>query len=283
MQLAADRMKTIHTQTHASDGFVNLDLPPQVAFDPQATLTEARRLWQTVGWSNLMLKIPATAATMPTIKQLIYEGININVTLLFSLVVYEQVAEAYLRGIEGMAMQEKEISTISSVASFSISRLDNAIAAPLNTPGSRTEALPESFFGNVAIAQAKVMYQRYRTIYQSDRWQALARLGAQPQRLLWDIAPIENPRSQARHYIKSLLGAGTVLAVSPLILQEYERYSPPQASLTVGVDAAYQTLENLEQVISLEAIADRLLSEELQRSQEAYERLLRTIAQKRQP
>ncbi len=285
MQLAADLMKAVHNRTHAGDGFVNLDLPPQVALDPQVTLTEAHRLWQTVGWSNLMLKIPATSATVSLIEQLIHEGININVTSLFSQAVYEQVAEAYLRALEALAMQGKEVSNVASVASFSVSRLDDAIATLIDTHldiAGQGRGLPETFRGKVAIAQAKVMYQRYQTIYQSDRWQALARLGAQPQRLLWDIAPIENARSQAQHYIQALVGTGTVLALSPLILQEQDRYSPTHGSLTVDLDAAYKTLKTLEQIVSLETIADRLLSEELQRSQEAYQQLLRTIAQKRQ-
>jgi transaldolase len=294
MQLTADLMKAVHNRTHAGDGFVNLDLPPQVALDPQATLTEARRLWQTVGWSNLMLKVPATSATVSVIEQLIHQGININVTSLFSQAVYEQVAEAYLRGLEVLAKQGKEVSTIASVASFSVSRLDEAITALITThlEAEQERGLPESFRGNAAIcatrqrfaiAQAKVMYQRYQTVYQSDRWQALARLGAQPQRLLWDITNIRNARFHAQDYIKSLVGAGTVLALSPLILEEQDQYSPTYASLTVDVDAAHQTLENLEQIISLETIAGRLLSEELQRSREAYEHLLRLIEHKQQP
>jgi transaldolase len=240
-----------------------------------------------------MLKVPATSATVSVIEQLIHQGININVTSLFSQAVYEQVAEAYLRGLEVLAKQGKEVSTIASVASFSVSRLDEAITALITThlEAEQERGLPESFRGNAAIcatrqrfaiAQAKVMYHRYQTIYQSDRWQALARLGAQPQRLLWDITNITNARSHAQYYIESLVGAGTVLALSPLILEEQEQYNPRYASITVGVDAAHQTLENLERIISLEMIAGRLLSEELQRSQAAYQQLLRTIAQKRQ-
>ena len=283
MQLAADLMKAVYSQTHVSDGFVNLDLLPKAVLNRQETLTEARQLWQTVGWSNLMLKIPATAVTMPLIEQLIYESININVTMLFSRNVYEQVAEGYLRGLEALLVEGKEVSNVVSVATFSVSRLDQAINALVNTHlevAGQERVLPEIFRGNVAIAQAKVMYQRYQTIYQSDRWQTLARLGAQPQRLLWDIASIENDRSQTQDYIESLVGAGTVLAVSPSILQTQEQYSLTQASLTVDIDAAYQTLENLEQIISLEAIAERLLSEELQRSQTAYQHLLRAIEQR---
>jgi len=136
----------------------------QFVFNTQETLTEACRLWQAVGWSNLMLKIPATATTVPAIEQLIYEGINVNVTMLFSQVVYEQAAESYLRGLEALSIQGKSVSHVSSVASVPVSRLDDAIAALSNTQletVGQEQGLPESFQGKVAIAQAKVMYQRY--------------------------------------------------------------------------------------------------------------------------
>ena len=294
MQLAADLMKIVYDRTHATDGFVNLDLPPQLAIDTQATLTEARRLWQAVGWSNLMLKIPATAATIPAIlilrgsanEPLIAEGISVNVTLLCSQIVYERVAEAYLRGLEALLVEGKEVSKVASVASFSIGCLDEAVAKLKTT--APQQALQKSLLGHVGIAQAKVVYQRYQAIYQTDRWQSLARLGAQPQRLLWDLTNIDSARFPAQHYIESLVGAGTVLALSPQIIENYDRFSPTQASLTVDVDLARQTLEHLEQIMSLETIAvdvasplaNRLLTEELQRSQDAYQQLSSTIEQK---
>jgi transaldolase len=279
MQLAADLMKAVYDRTHATDGFVNLDLSPYLAIDTQATLTEARRLWQAVGWSNLMLKISATAATLPAIEQLVAEGINVNVTLLCSQIVYERVAEAYLRGLEALSIEGKEVSKVASVASFSIGRLDEAVAKLKTT--AQQQALQESLLGHVGIAQAKVVYRQYQNIYQTDRWQSLARLGAQPQRLLWDLTNIDSARFSAQHYIESLVGAGTVIALSPQIIKNYDRFSPTQASLTVDVDLARQTLANLEQIISLETSADRLLERELQRSQDAYQQLLSTIFQRR--
>jgi transaldolase len=176
MQLAADLMKAVYDRTHATDGFVNLDLSPYLAIDTQTTLTEARRLWQAVGWSNLMLKIPATAATIPAIlilrgsanEQLIAEGININATLLCSRIVYERVAEAYLRGLEALLIEGKEVSKVASVASFSIGRLDEAVAEQLKTTAQQ-QALRESLLGHVGIAQAKVVYRQYQNIYQTDR------------------------------------------------------------------------------------------------------------------
>jgi transaldolase len=279
MQLAADLMKAVYDRTHATDGFVNLDLSPYLAIDTQATLTEARRLWQAVGWSNLMLKIPATAAALPAIEQLISEGINVNATLLCSQIVYERFAEAYLRGLEALLVEGKEVSKVASVASFSVGRIDEAVAEQLKTT-DRKQALQESLLGHVGIAQAKVVYQQYQDIYQTDRWQSLARLGAQPQRLLWDLTNIDLAQFPVKHYIESLVGAGTVLAVSPQIVEDYARFSPTQASLPVDIDLARQTLENLEQIISLETIADRLLAEELQQSQDVYQQLLGTITKK---
>jgi transaldolase len=184
-----------------------------------------------------------------------------------------------LRGLEALLVEGKEVSKVASVASFSIGRLDEAVAEQLKITAQQ-QALRESLLGHIGIAQAKVIYQRYQNIYQTDRWQSLARLGAQPQRLLWDLTNIDSAQFPVKHYIESLVGAGTVLAVSPQIVEDYARFSPTQASLTIDVDLARQTLENLEQIILLETIADRLLAEELQQSQDAYQQLLDTIEQK---
>lgn len=288
MQLAADLLKVVHDQTQGYDGFVNLDLSPQVVFDAQATLTEAQRLWRLVGWSNLMLKVPATPATLSLIEQLICEGININVTLLFSQAVYEQVAQAYLTGLEALAVQGGDLSKVASVASFSVCRLDKFInalvTARLDTTSNEHErAILESLQGRVAIAQAKLIYQRYRVLYQSDRWQTLAAQGAHPQRLLWDSGGIGNSPSDEWLFLESLIGKGTVIALSSTTLEEYRKYSPLRASLTENLEAAHRILESLPQLgISLEAIAERLLTEEVQQSIELFEQLLRTITQKRQ-
>ena len=220
MQLAADRMKPIHTQTHASDGFVNLDLPPQIGHDPQKILTVARRLWQAVGWSNLMLRMPATAATVSVVEQLIREGININVTALFSQTIYEQVAEAYLKGLEALVLQGQEVSTIASVASVSINRLDNVFVALINLPENKTDALLETT--PLGSTLAKVLYHQYQTIYHSDRWQTLAHLGAQPQRLLWDITSLEPDLTQAKHYaIDSPTDSTRVWSAQPFTKEPY--------------------------------------------------------------
>jgi transaldolase len=194
-------------------------------------------------------------------------------------IVYEGVAEAYLRGLEVLSSEGKEISKIASVASFSIGRLDDAIAAPIISQLGTT--LPgrnlQSLLGNVGIAWARIVYQRYQAIYQTDRWQSLAALGAQLQRLSWDVKSI----GSVRRYIESLVGAGTILSLPLPILEDYENYRPSsEAGLTVRVAEAKQMLANLEQIISLETITDRLLAEELQQSHDAYQQLSNTIEQK---
>lgn len=288
MQLAADLLKVVHNQTQGYDGFVNLDLSPQVVFDAQATLTEAQRLWRLVGWSNLMLKVPATPATLSIVEQLIGEGININVTLLFSQAVYEQVAQAYLTGLEALAVQGGELSKVTSVASFSVCRLDKVINALVTarldtTTDEHERAILESLHNRVAIAQAKLTYQRYQVLYQSDRWQSLAARGAQPQRLLWDSGAIGNAPSDEWLFLESLIGTDTAIALSSTTLEEYRKYSPLRATLTENLETAHQILESLPQLgISIDAIADRLLTEEVQQSIELFEQLLKTIAQKRQ-
>ena len=288
MQLAADLLKVVHDQTQRYDGFVNLDLSPHVVFDARATITETQRLWRLIGWSNLMLKVPATPTTLSIIEQLIGEGININVTLLFSHTVYEHVAQAYLIGLEALVAHGGEVSKVVSVASFSVCRLDkfmnSLVAARLDTTIDEHErAQLESLQGRVAIAEAKLTYQCHQVFYQSDRWQSLADQGAQPQRLLWDSSGIGNSPSDTQLFLESLIGRGTIIAIDRGILEEYRKYSPLRASLTQNLEAARQILESLPQLgISMEAIAERLLTEEVQQSIEQFEQLLRTIAQKRQ-
>ena len=171
MQLAADRLKVVHDQTHGWDGYVNLELPPYLVFDAEATLAEARRLWQTVGWSNFMLKVPGTPAMLPVIQQLISEGVNVNVTQVISQTVYKQVSEAYLAGLEALALQGEAVCKVASVVSFPVSRLDELIDSVIVTQLETTieqdkRALLEKLLGCVAIAQAMLLYQHYRLIYQ---------------------------------------------------------------------------------------------------------------------
>src|SRR5215510_13377713 len=198
IQDAADLLRSVYEQTKRRDGYVSLEVSPTLAHDTHGTLEEARRLWKAVGRDNVMIKVPATAEGIPAIQQLISEGINVNVTLLFSQAAYEKVAEAYIAGLEQHAARSGELGKVASVASFFVSRIDTAIdaliAAKLKISTNASErGLLRSLTGKVAIANAKLTYQRYRELFGTRRWQALASKGAQIQRVLWASTSTKNP------------------------------------------------------------------------------------------
>ena len=198
IQDAADVLRPVYEDSHYRDGYVSLEVSPYLARDTQGTMEEARLLWQAVGRDNVMIKVPATPEGIPAFEQLISEGININVTLLFAEEAYEKVAMAYIAGLEKRVIEGNDISTIASVASVFISRIDSAIDAILTeklkaTDSKNEQALLHSLMGEVAIANAKMTYQRYQEIFYGARWQALADKGAQTQRLLWASTGTKNP------------------------------------------------------------------------------------------
>ena len=198
IQDAADVLRPVYEETQARDGYVSLEVSPHLARDTSGTLAEARRLWQQVERPNLMIKVPATPEGMPAIEQLISEGINVNVTLLFAQEAYEQVVRAYIAGLERRAEQGGDLHHVASVASFFISRIDTAVDAMLNerlktATSAGEQALLRSLLGKVAIANAKQTYQRYQELFRGPRWQALASKGAQTQRVLWASTSTKNP------------------------------------------------------------------------------------------
>lgn len=288
IQSAADLLQPIYEATAYQDGYVSLEVSPYLANDTQTTLAEARRLWQTVKRENLMIKIPATPASIPVIQQLTAEGINVNVTLLFAQEVYEQVADAYITGLESFITSGGDASKVASVASFFISRIDSAIdlliTAKIKTETNdhvRTEL--EHLLGNVAIANAKLTYQRYQELYGSDRWQKLAAQRAQPQRLLWASTGTKNPRYRDVLYVEELIGSATVNTVPPATLEAFRDHGKVRPSLTEDVTAAQSVLQQLEHAgISLKQVTDQLLQEGLQLFTEAFDQLLNAVEQKRE-
>ena len=198
IQDAADILRPVYEHTRCGDGYISLEVSPHLAHDTQGTVREARRLWQTVSRPNLLIKVPATPAGLPAIEQLISEGINVNVTLLFSQEVYERVAEAYIAGLERHAAAAGNVGGVASVASFFISRIDSAIDALIMARLKVAKSAPErtllrSLLGHVAIANGKLTYQRYKVIFQGARWESLAAMGARPQRVLWASTSTKNP------------------------------------------------------------------------------------------
>lgn len=283
IQAAADALQPVYARTKRRDGYVSLEVSPHLARDTRGTLEEARRLWDAVGRDNLMIKVPATPEGIPAIVQLIGKGINVNVTLLFAQETYEQVAEAYLTGLEQLAARGDDVGSVASVASFFISRIDTAadaaIAVRLKTSTKETEqALLRSLQGTVAIANAKLTYQRYRTLFSGPRWEALAKRGAMTQRVLWASTGTKNPTYRDVIYVEELIGPETVNTVPPATFEAFRDHGRPQSRLTEGVDQAKDILLALERAgLSMKEITDRLLKEGLQLFRNAFDTLLAAV------
>src|SRR5215510_4233837 len=237
VQDAADILRPVYDESKRKDGYVSLEVSPLLANDTAGTLQEARPLWKTVGRENLMVKVPATPEGIPAIRQLISEGINVNVTLLFSPEVYEQVARAYIEGLSARAAVGGDVSRIASVASFFISRIDTAIDAKIaselktaNDPAQRARL--GALAGKVAIASAKLAYHRFSELYSGDAWQGLAQKGAQPQRLLWASTSTKNPNYRDVIYVEELIGPSTVNTIPPATLNAFREHGRLRESLT---------------------------------------------------
>jgi len=273
IQDAADALKPVYEKTQYRDGYVSLEVSPYLARETQASIEEARRLWKTLGRANVMIKIPATKEGIPAIRQLISEGINVNVTLLFSQEVYEEVVEAYLSGLEKLAGQGNGLARVASVASFFVSRIDTAMNELLSVVPSL-----QDLSGKVAIANAKLAYARYSKLFSGPRWQALAKQGAQTQRLLWASTGTKNPNYRDVLYIEELIGPDTVNTIPPATLEAFRDHGKPRVSLNENLGAAQETLRKLDEFgISLKDVTDRLLVDGLRLFVDAFDKLLNAI------
>ena len=287
IQDAADILKQVYTATHRRDGYVSLEVSPNLANDTQGTLEEARRLWKRVGRENVMIKVPATPAGVPAIQQLISEGINVNVTLLFAQQAYEQVAEAYITGLEKFAASGGDPSRLASVASFFISRIDTLIDTILQEKvhGAHSDdehRFLESLLGKVAIANAKLTYEKYKQIYGTSRWQALKQKGAQTQRLLWASTSTKNPSYRDVLYVEELIGPDTVNTIPPATFDGFRDHGVPKESLESNLEAARETMQNLGKAgVSMKDATDQLLADGVKIFAEAFGKLLGAIEKNR--
>jgi transaldolase / glucose-6-phosphate isomerase len=285
IQDAADVLRTVYDQTRRRDGYVSLEVSPYLAHKTQETMDEARRLWKTVGRENVMIKVPGTGEGIPAIRALIGSGININVTLLFAQSVYEQVAEAYIAGLEDYAKSGGDLSRVASVASFFVSRIDTLvdgkIAEMLKNPAQgANQALLHSLQGKVAIANAKQTYERYKKIFSGPRWQALAAKGATTQRVLWASTGTKNPAYSDILYVEELIGPDTVDTVPPATFDAFRDHGKPRASLEQNLDAAHKTMADLERAgISMKAVTDQLTEDGVKLFAEAFDKLLAAVEQ----
>ena len=283
VQDAADIFRAVNTETKGRDGYVSLEVSPNLAFDTQATIEEARRLWKTVGRPNVMIKIPATPQGLPAIRQALEEGININITLLFAQSAYEQVAEAFLAALEARVAKGQDISQIASVASFFVSRIDSLVDSKIDaTLKTETDAkkkgLLESLQGKVAIANARRTYQKYQELFGGSRWKALAAKGAQTQRLLWASTSTKNPKYRDVLYVEELIGADTVDTIPPATFDAFRDHGKLRPSLIENVTGANKTMADLEAAgISMKEVTDKLLTDAVKLFQDPFRQLLDTI------
>jgi transaldolase/glucose-6-phosphate isomerase len=283
IQEAADALRPVYQETSKRDGYVSLEVSPFLARDLEGTLNEARRLWRAVGRDNLMIKIPATPQGIPAIHQLISEGINVNVTLLFAQEVYEQVAEAYIAGLEKLAAAGGDLKRVASVASFFISRIDSAVDALIvariqEAKNAAEQTLLHGLMGKAAIANAKLTYQRYRELFSGRRWEALAGHGAQTQRLLWASTSAKNPNYRDVLYVEELIGPDTVNTIPPATFEAFRDHGQPRASLVEEIDEAFDTMAALAEAdISMKEVAGKLLDEGVRLFSDAFEKLLTAV------
>jgi transaldolase/glucose-6-phosphate isomerase len=280
---AAGQLRPVFDASARRDGYVSIEVSPHLANDTQGTVAEARRLWETLDLPNIMIKVPATEAGLPAIQTLLAEGININVTLLFSVAMYERVADTYLCALEQRLAAGSDPGTVASVASFFISRIDSAIDNQLDAritagPDEEQRAGLEQLRGQAAIASARLAYQRYRILFGDARWQALAGHGAHTQRLLWASTSVKNPAYRDVRYIEELIGPDTVTTVPPATLDAFRDHGVPRASLEEDGDVSLEVIRNLERVgISLETVTDALLQDGVRKFTQAYDKLLAAI------
>jgi len=280
VQDAADIFRPVYDESRHRDGYVSLEVSPTLALEMQKTLDEARRLWKMVNRPNVMIKVPGTKECIPAIRQLLEEGININITLLFAQSAYEQVAEAFIAALEARAAKNQNLAHIASVASFFVSRIDTLADSLMDeklksATDPNQKALLNSLKGKVAIANAKVTYKKYQELFSGPRWNALKAKNAQTQRLLWASTSTKNKAYRDVIYVEELIGADTVDTIPPATFDAFRDHGKLRPSLTENVDQAFKTMSDLEKAgISMKQITDKLLVDGIKLFSDAFTELL---------
>src|SRR5947199_8786487 len=281
IQDAADLLLPVYKATNQRDGYISLEVSPKLARSTQETIVEARRLWKAVDRPNIMIKVPGTDEGVPAVKQLISEGININITLLFAQDAYLKVAEAYMAGLE--AYKGDDLSKMASVASFFVSRIDTEVDTRINeklknTTDPQQQQLLHSLLGKIAIANAKQAYRSYQKMITGSRWKALASRGAQTQRLLWASTSTKNPNYRDVMYVEELIGPDTVNTVPPATLDAFRNHGHARQSLTEDIEGARQVMATLASVgISIAEIAAKLTVDGVGLVAEAFDKHLDAV------
>lgn len=272
---AADALRAVYDESGGSDGFVSLEVSPHLAADAAGTVEEARRLWREVARPNLMIKVPATAAGMPAVERLLADGVNVNVTLMFSLAHYEAVAAAFLRGLERAASP----AGVASVASFFVSRVDTAVDAELEAIGT-AEAL--ALRGTAAVANAGLAYRRFLEIFHGDAFAALRRRGGRVQRPLWASTSTKNPSYPDLKYVEELVGPETVNTIPTATLDAYRDHGRPRNALAEAAAASAAALDRLHGLgIDLDRVTEQLQVEGVAAFARSFDQLMAALERAR--
>ncbi len=287
VQDACDLLRPVFDASGGVDGYVSLEVSPHLAYDTAGTMADARRLFAAVNRPNVMIKIPGTVQGLPAIEEMLFEGVNINITLLFAIERYEEVAKTYIRALERRLDAGKPVDHIASVASFFLSRIDvlmDKLLQQMNRDSASPEkaAAAKSLMGKVAVANAKMAYQSFNQIFSGKAWERLANAGARVQRPLWASTSTKNPDYSDVMYVEPLIGKQTVNTMPEVTIEAFADHGVivPDA-IEQGVDEARQILETVEQLgISLAAVTDQLVEEGVQKFIDPFDQLLETISRK---
>ncbi len=284
VQQAADVFRPLYDRLSGADGFVSLEVNPHLAHDTHGTIAEARRLWGKLNRPNVFIKVPATLEGLPAIRQLISEGVNVNVTLLFGLPRYREVAAAYLAGLEERAAKRLPLG-VASVASFFLSRIDVLLDPQLEKmaqAGGAAAKAAAALTGEVAIASAKVAYSIYQQIFRGDRYLALVVKGARPQRLLWASTSTKNPAYPDTKYVEPLIGPMTINTMPVETVNAYRDHGKPAVRLTEGEAKAAADLQRLAELgLDLNQVTQQLEDQGVEKFNQPYDSLIRTLEEKR--
>jgi transaldolase len=282
---ACDILRPVYDKTNGIDGYVSIEVPPTIAADTASTISEARRYFGEIGRPNVMIKIPGTPEGLPAVEQMISEGISVNVTLLFSVASYVESAWAYIRGLETRAAKGEDISNISSVASFFLSRIDTNIDGKLDhllknlSDPTKTEKI-SALKGKIAIANAKIAYQEYKKIIATDRWQQLAAKGARVQRLLWASTGTKDPSYSDVMYVDGLVGNDTVNTLPPNTIEACADHCDPASRIEASIDEAYRLIASLKDPdinINLDSVMDELLIDGIDKFVKPFDSLMKSL------
>jgi transaldolase len=285
IQRATDLFRSVFDETEGMDGYVSLEVSPKLAHDTQATIDEAKRLWQRVNRPNVMIKVPATPAGIPAIEQLISEGLNINITLMFSMEHYVRVAEAYIRGLQKRSELGRGLS-VASVASFFVSRVDSLIDKQLEerlvrTSGEQEKTEIQNLFGKTAIANSKLVYEKFQELFSGADFQRLKRQGARVQRPLWASTSTKNPKYRDVIYVEELIGPDTVDTMPPATISAFRDHGQVRLTLVQDIPSAKNVMVKLKKLeIDMHAAAEKLQADGVKLFADSFETLMQSLAAK---